>query len=77
VYNWNGLNTTISGYFYYLGQVYTVAPGTTLGSTTLSVTPAPGGIINGSFNGPVTLISTGSSQIPGTLSANFSVYRNN
>jgi hypothetical protein len=76
-YNWNGTTTTISGYVYYMGQLFTVDPMPTSGSTTLTNTPAPGGNIIGTFSGPVTLLSTGAPQLQGTLSASFDVYRNN
>lgn len=76
-YNWNGTTTTISGYVYYMGQLFTVDPMPTSGSTTLTSTPAPGGNIIGTFSGPVTLLSTGAPQLQGTLSASFDVYRNN
>lgn len=76
LYNWTNANTGISGSVYYQGVLYNILPNPPGGSTTFTNTPAPGGNIRGTFNGPV-LLSGGILSLPGTMTANFDVYRNN
>jgi hypothetical protein len=76
LYNWNNTNTGIGGSVFYQGVLYNILQNPPGGSTTYTNTPAPGGNLRGTFNGPV-LLSGGILSLPGTMTANFDVYRNN
>jgi hypothetical protein len=77
VYPWNGIGTYLGGFLYYDTQYYIqpsgAGPG---GSTTITNAPGPGGNITGSFSGPVWM-SGGLTDLVGTLSGSFDIYRNN
>jgi hypothetical protein len=76
LYNWNNTNTGISGNVYYQGLMCNILQNPPGGTTTFTNTPAVGGNIRGTFSGPVSL-SNGVINVPGTMTANFDIYRNN
>ena len=76
IYNWNTSNIGISGSIFYQGILYNILQNPPGGSTSLSNTPASGGYVRGTFNGPV-ILSGGLVNISGTLTSNFDIYRNN
>jgi hypothetical protein len=76
-YSWNQSFLSLEGDMIASGTVYhLVGDQTTNGKTTMTSTPPFGGMMQGSFSGPITLTNNAGLSLSGSVQATFNIYRN-